>query len=94
MCTAQLHVYDFQFQTLFRCIYFTDKKTQARIDKYTKRFKAADENYDGKLNLDEFVAFQHLDLFPRMHEVFVDEVIQPMDLNNDGTISFDEFKKG
>ena len=29
-----------------------------------------------------------------MHDVFVDEVLEPMDLNNDGVLSFDEFKKG
>ena len=37
-----------------------DEKIKARIKKYTKRFEAADQNKDGKLDLDEFVAFQHL----------------------------------
>ena len=73
---------------------YDDEKTLARIEKFRKRFVAADESKDGKLSSDEYVAFQYLDLFPRMHEVFVDELLVPLDLDKDGGISFEEFKKG
>lgn len=71
-----------------------DEKVLARIKKYRKRFVAADANKDDKLSLDEFVAFQYMDLFPRMRDVFVDEVLAPLDLDKDGVVSLDEFKKG
>ncbi len=74
--------------------YLLDEKILARIKKYRKRFEAADENKDDKLSLDEFVAFQYMDLFPRMQEVFIDEVLEPLDHNKDGVVSLDEFRKG
>ncbi|XP_028409499.1 reticulocalbin-1-like [Dendronephthya gigantea] len=71
-----------------------DETIIARINKYHKRFEAADENKDNKLSLDEFVAYQYMDLFPRMYDVFIDEAMETMDLNKDGVITFEEFKKG
>ena len=82
----------FALFTLFG--YYIDEKILARIEKFRKRFEAADENKDGKLSSDEYVAFQYLDLFPRMHDVFVEELLVPLDLDKDGGISFEEFKKG
>ncbi|CAB4023097.1 calumenin-like isoform X3 [Paramuricea clavata] len=71
-----------------------DEKVLARIKKYRKRFEAADENKDDKLSLDEYVAYQYMDLFPRMRDVFVDEVLEPLDLDKDGAVSLEEFRKG
>lgn len=65
-----------------------------RINKFRKRFEAADENKDNKMNLDELVAYQYLDLFPRMHDVFIDELLEKKGLLQDGVMSFEEFKKG
>ena len=40
------------------------------------------------------MAFQYLDQFPRMYDVFADEVMAPLDKNNDGVITLDEFQQG
>ena len=77
-----------------RCNVLTGNEIKQRIKRYEARFNAADENNDGKLSVGEFVAFQHLDLFPRMHDVFVEEIVETMDKNEDGKISYEEFIGG
>ena len=56
-----------------------------------KKFAAADENGDGKLNDEEAAAFLHPYDYTRMADVEAERVLGEYDKNDDGKISVDEY---
>lgn len=56
-----------------------------------RRFKLADEDYDGSMTFAEFVNFLHPEDAPHMRDVVIRETIDDLDKNKDGVISEDEY---
>ncbi|VDN02160.1 unnamed protein product [Thelazia callipaeda] len=56
-----------------------------------KLFRAADDDGDGSLTIEEFQAFQNPESFPQMHFAFMEVTIAEKDANMDGKISLEEF---
>ncbi|GJQ85673.1 hypothetical protein Trydic_g20220 [Trypoxylus dichotomus] len=54
-------------------------------------WEAADENHDGILEGDEWVAFSHPEEHPAMLPVILNQTLRERDSNNDGAISFQEY---
>jgi len=67
------------------------KEAEKEMFAEIERFRAADENNDEQLTKDEFYAF----LFPRNYDrtkyLYVKEMMEHLDDNEDGVITFDEF---
>lgn len=55
---------------------------------------AADENKDDKLTVEEYLAYRHPNLIPRVRDVFIEEIFETIDANKDGVASFEEIMKG
>jgi len=64
---------------------------QDMIDRDKRRWDMADANSDGSLDIEEFKAFLHPEADERMSEVVLTEIIEDMDLDNDGHINLDEY---
>ena len=64
---------------------------QDMVDRDKKRFEAADENKDGKLDRDEFAVYLHPEDTPYMREVVISETLQDMDSNKDGFVDLEEY---
>lgn len=58
-----------------------------------KKFAAADENSDGKLDAEEATAFLHPYDYDRMADVESDRVLGEYDTNGDGKVDVDEYTK-
>ena len=56
-----------------------------------RRWKAADEDGDGSLNILEFQSFLHPETDRRMEEVVLSELMEDMDLDKDQRISLEEY---
>ena len=56
-----------------------------------RRWKAADEDEDGSLNILEFQSFLHPETDRRMEEVVLSELMEDMDLDHDQRISLEEY---
>ena len=56
-----------------------------------RRWKAADEDEDGSLNIVEFQSFLHPETDRRMEEVVLSELMEDMDLDHDQRISLEEY---
>lgn len=56
-----------------------------------RRFKLADEDYDGQLTFSEYVNFLHPEDAPHMREVVVKETLDDLDKNKDGSVSLEEY---
>uniref|UniRef100_A0A8C4QKC7 Reticulocalbin-3 n=1 Tax=Eptatretus burgeri TaxID=7764 RepID=A0A8C4QKC7_EPTBU len=56
-----------------------------------RRFKGADQNGDGELEKEEFVAFTHPEEFEHMKDLILTETMEDIDKNQDGFISVDEY---
>lgn len=54
-------------------------------------FTAADLDHDGKLNREEFAAFQNPESHPHMHDSLIDSNLKDKDKNGDGFIDLQEF---
>jgi len=61
------------------------------MKRYNRRFKVADKDGDGKLNVEEYADFLHPAEVDRMKPVYVDERMEEMDKNKDGKVSPDEY---
>ncbi|XP_033117476.1 calumenin-B-like isoform X2 [Anneissia japonica] len=66
-----------------------DFKEMIKRDK--RRWNGADQNGDGNLNKDEFSAFLHPEEFDHMRDVVIDETMEDIDKNKDGTVSLEEY---
>ncbi|XP_071954799.1 calumenin-B-like isoform X2 [Antedon mediterranea] len=66
-----------------------DFKQMIRRDK--RRWKAADKDGDGNLNKEELTAFLHPEEFDHMREVVIDETMEDVDKNQDGSVSLEEY---
>lgn len=66
-------------------------KYQDMVDRDKRRFEAADENNDGKLDRDEFAIYLHPEDTAYMREVVIAETLQDMDTNKDGFVDLDEY---
>ncbi|XP_078582310.1 calumenin-B-like [Branchiostoma floridae x Branchiostoma japonicum] len=55
------------------------------------RFNASDQNKDGALDKEEFLAFLWAEEYPHMHDIITLETMEDLDKNGDGAISFTEF---
>ena len=64
-------------------------RQQIKVDR--KAWKAADENGDGRLDVDEYTAYLHPHDFPNMHDIVLDRYSHGMDTNKDGYISTQEY---
>ena len=56
-----------------------------------RRWKAADEDEDGSLNIVEFQSFLHPETDRRMEEVVLSEIMEDMDLDQDERVSLEEY---
>ena len=56
-----------------------------------RRWKAADEDEDGSLNIVEFQSFLHPETDRRMEEAVLSELMEDMDLDHDQRISLEEY---
>jgi len=56
-----------------------------------RRWKAADQDQDGSLNIVEFQSFLHPETDRRMEEVVLSEIMEDMDLDLDQRISLEEY---
>jgi len=56
-----------------------------------KRWSLADQDKDGKLDLEEFSHFLHPEDAPHMKDVVIDETMEDIDKDNDGKVSIDEY---
>ena len=86
------------------CLYSTDRldevydsrrglKYQDMVDRDKRRFEAADENNDGKLDRDEFAIYLHPEDTAYMREVVIAETLQDMDTNKDGFVDLEEYMR-
>ena len=56
-----------------------------------KRFKMADSEGDMKLKVDEFSAFLHPENHDHMKNIVVNETLEDIDKDKDGSISLEEY---
>lgn len=56
-----------------------------------RMFEAADQNHDGSLNAQEFVAFLSPEEFAHMLPIILEQTLRDKDINKDGKIDFQEF---
>jgi Ca2+-binding EF-hand superfamily protein len=56
-----------------------------------RKWKEADKDGDGELNIEEYAAFAHPEEFDHMKDIFVDEVMASMDSDKDGFVSKEEY---
>lgn len=54
-------------------------------------WKVADTNKDGVLSGDEWVAFSHPEEHPNMLPLILEQTLRDKDIDQDGSISFQEF---
>lgn len=54
-----------------------------QIEKAQHKFSLADEDKDGKMNIDEYVNFQHPEETKHMEELAVDEILEDVDQDGD-----------
>ena len=71
------------------CFLYQDKSELLAEDEAL--WKAADLNKDGKLDVNEYSAFNSPEEYEYMHEALVSQVFKRRDRNRDGSIDFDEF---
>jgi len=67
------------------------KEYEKMLTKEEKRFKLADKEGDGKLNIVEWSAFLHPDDFDHMKGIKATETLNDIDANKDGSISLEEY---
>ncbi|CAN9508390.1 unnamed protein product [Ophioblennius macclurei] len=56
-----------------------------------RRFKAADQNGDKRIDKEELTAFLHPEEFAHMKDIVVKEIIEDMDKDNDGFVNMTEY---
>ncbi|KAI8513001.1 hypothetical protein Bbelb_096400 [Branchiostoma belcheri] len=56
------------------------------------RFNASDQNQDGALDKEEFLAFLWAEEYPHMHDLITLETIEDLDRNGDGAVSYNEYR--
>ena len=66
-----------------------DFKTMIRRDRH--RWEAADVDKNGNLDYEEFVAFIHPEERENMFDIVIDETMEDIDKNQDGTLSVEEY---
>lgn len=80
---------------------WTDEEKLAKKDDYKtylklmerdkKRFKAADQDGDGKLTKKEYADFLHPEESKHMNDIVINETLEDLDKNGDGVVNIDEF---
>lgn len=63
------------------------------LERDKKKFKAADQDKDGKLSKKEYTDFLHPEESPAMRDIVINETLEDMDGNQDGVIDIEEFIK-
>ncbi|XP_030826323.1 reticulocalbin-3-like [Camarhynchus parvulus] len=61
------------------------------LERSRRRFRAADEDGDGRLEAAELDAFLHPEDFPRLQDLVVQETIEDLDRDGDGFVQVDEY---
>jgi len=64
---------------------------QEMVDRDKRRWRQADQDSDGSLNIVEFQAFLHPEADEKMAEVVLTELIEDMDLDHDGLVNQEEY---
>lgn len=68
-----------------------EPELKIELDESIKRFKIADKDGDGVLNVDEYFPFSNPEESPDMFDSVVQEQLKQKDADNDGRISFEEY---
>lgn len=69
-----------------------DYKTYVKmLERDKKKFKAADQDKDGKLNKKEYADFLHPEDSPAMRDIVINETLEDLDANKDGVVDIEEF---
>uniref|UniRef100_A0A915IKQ1 Reticulocalbin-3 n=1 Tax=Romanomermis culicivorax TaxID=13658 RepID=A0A915IKQ1_ROMCU len=68
-----------------------DEENQKLLNDDQTYFQAADQNRDGKLNKEEYMAFKNPESNPRMHNILINNALKDKDKNSDGYIDLDEY---
>lgn len=68
-----------------------DEALKAKFDFDKKKFEAADQDKDGKMDRHEYVNFQHPEENIKMEDLALDEIIRDVDQDADGMITVEEF---
>lgn len=61
------------------------------LDRDERRFKKADSDSNGKMTLLEFSAFLHPENHDEMKNLVVEETLEDIDKDKDGSISLEEY---
>lgn len=64
---------------------------KAMLKRDQERWKAADLDGDNACTLEEYQAFLHPEEFDRMKDIVLDETINDMDTDGDGSLNLDEY---
>lgn len=64
---------------------------KAMLERDQMRWKVADEDGDNSCTIEEYKAFLHPEEFDRMKDVVLDETLNDMDKDGDGSLSLDEY---
>lgn len=65
---------------------------QQNIDRDRRKWEIAKERKEGKnIDVEDFSAFLHPEHFPRMHEIYIQELLEDLDTNQDSKISLGEY---
>merc|ERR1712096_21579 len=64
---------------------------QEMVDRDDRRWRQADQDGDGSLNIVEFQAFLHPEADEKMGDVVLTEIIEDMDLDRDGYVNLEEY---
>ena len=56
-----------------------------------RRWEKADVNKDNEITKEEYTAFLHPEEYDHMKDVVVDETLQDIDKDGDGSVSLDEY---
>lgn len=64
---------------------------QQNINRDRRKWEAAKTKDIKNIDMEDFSAFLHPEHFPRMHDIFIQEIFEDLDTDQDGKISIEEY---